>query len=495
MLSLRSVYPKSASDSAPSLQDTLVFLFGVATFWPSRAVFGQVLMLFGEQDLLIGDIHGGSHNLISIAAVVACATLVTWLDSRGALTRGRLRCLVGAVAAVLLGAIVLLGLAGGPLLVEGVALAATACLFVLLCYGWARVALGFDRRVLGLLLVLSMPLGTLVSFGLQTAPLPWGMTAAASEVLPPLASAGLLCLARSSSMPVPGSGPDAVHPSKTPWFKNPAVVCLVLIVAYLLCTSVLRTAYTFTLPQSESLYKSSAAKVLLLGIELLMIVAALVLYRRKKADTVSWPLFIAVCLVALYVAVALFNVNPDLCLDVIYASRQYAMSLVYVATLWVAWTLGTPAPRLATLVYPAYVVTNWLLTYGASAAFSSVAGQADLWLLPVTAVTLVVVTLLTGAYLYLRLGGLARQRVETPEGAGDSRRQACVRIAAERGLTERERDVLELLSQGHGQKKVAADLGISEHTVHSYAKNLYAKLDVHNRQECIDYVEEFMAGR
>lgn len=492
---LRSVYPKSAGDRGPSLRDALVLLFGMATFWPSRAVFGQVLLLFGEQDLLIGDVHGGSHNLISIAAVVVCAVLVTWFDSRGALTCGRMRRLVGAAAAVLLGSIVLLGLNGGSLVAEAIALAATACLFVLLCYGWARVALGFDRRPLGLLLVLSMPLGTLVSFGLQAASLPWGMTTAASEVLPPLLSAVLLCTAGLSSTAVPGSGPGARRPFGPPWFKNPAVVCLVLIVAYLLCTSVLRTAYTFTLPQGELLYKSSLAKVLLLGIELLMVAAALVSYRRKKADVVSWPLFIAVCLVALYVAVALFNVDPDLCLDVIYASRQYAMSLVYVAALWVAWTLGMLAPRLATFIYPGYVVANWLLTYEAGAVFSSVVGRADLWLLPVTAVTLVVVTLLTGAYLYLRLGTLARRLVEEPEGAGDSRRQVCVRIAAERGLTERECDVLELVSQGHGQKKVAADLGISEHTVHSYAKNLYAKLDVHNRQECIDYVEEFMAGR
>lgn len=479
------------------LCDGLVFLFGMALFWPSRAVFGQVLMLFGEQALLIGDVHGSSRSLISIVAVIACATLMVWADSQGTLTHRRMCGLVGAVAAVLLGTIVLLGFrVDALLLVEDAALAATACLFVLLCYGWARVAAGFDLRTLGLLLVVSMPLGTLVSFGLQVAPLPWGMTAAASEALPPLLSAVLLCLAR----PAPASGAfggvsfaGISGVLKTPWFKNPAMICLVLLVAYLLCTSVLRTAYTYTLSQGESLYKSSLAKALLTVIELLMVIAALVAYRRKKGDPVPWLPFIAVCLVALYVAVALFNVNPGLCLDVIYASRQYAMSLVYMGTLWIAYASGTSAPRLATVLYPGYVLVNWLVTYGAGVAFSSLPGRTDLWLLPVTAVTLVVVTLLTGAYLYLRLGRLHEGVVV--EKPLDARHAVCARIAVERGLTERERDVLELVSQGHGQKKVAADLGISEHTVHSYAKNLYAKLDVHNRQECIDYVESHMAGR
>lgn len=474
-------------------RDALVLLFGMAMFWPSRSVFGQVLMLFGAQDLFIGGVHSGPHSLISIVAVIACSALVALLDFRGILTYRCMRWLVGAVALALLLSIALLGVMDSWL-VGLVALGATSCLFVLLSYGWAKVALGFDPRVLGLLFVLSMPLGTLVSFVLQVAPLPWGMTATASEVLPPLASSVLLCLACPMSgcmlaRPRPGLMPAG------PWFKNPTVICLVLIVAYLLCTSVLRTAYTYTLPQDESLYKSLLAKALLLGIEVLMVGAALVLWRRRAGESIPWLPFIAVCLVALYMAVALFNTNPDLCLDIIYASRQYAMSLVYMTIFWAACAAGTRAPRWTAILYPGYVLTNWLVTYGAGIVFSSMKGHADLWLLPVTAVTLIVVTALAGVYLSLQFGWATRQRAGMSGNISEFRHRVCARIAAEQGLTERERDVLELVSQGHGQKKVAADLGISEHTVHSYAKSLYAKLDVHNRQECIDYVEGSMAGR
>ena len=84
---------------AACLRDALVFLFSMALFWPSRAVFGQVLMLFGEQALLIGDVHGSSRSLISIVAVIACATLMVWADSQGTLTHRRMCGLVGAVAA------------------------------------------------------------------------------------------------------------------------------------------------------------------------------------------------------------------------------------------------------------------------------------------------------------------------------------------------------------------------------------------------------------
>lgn len=466
----------------------------MALFWPSRAVFGQVALLFGERELFIGDVHGSPYGLLSVAVTIASVALLVGADSRGALGFRRVRFMVGAVAGAALGAVVLLGFGGGPLM-EGVGLVAMTCLFVLLCYGWARVAVGFAPRLLGLLLVLSLPLGTLVSFGLQIAPLPFGLTAAASEVLPPLVSAGLLCLVRAASLREPPSRVEGVVAHRTSWLRDPATVLFALIVAYLLCTSVLRTAYTYTLSQDETLYKSALAKSLLMGIELLMLAAALAAYRCKGGDPVPWRPFIAICLSALYVGVALFNVNPGLCLDVIYASRQYAMSLVYICGLWVAFARGVPAPRLVIVLYLGYVLVNWLVTRGVDAAFSVGVGRADLWLLPVTAVTLVVVTLLTGAYLYLRLARASGRPVDAAQKPLDARREACVRIAAERGLTERERDVLELVSQGHGQKKVAADLGISEHTVHSYAKNLYAKLDVHNRQECIDYVESRMAGR
>jgi DNA-binding NarL/FixJ family response regulator len=48
-------------------------------------------------------------------------------------------------------------------------------------------------------------------------------------------------------------------------------------------------------------------------------------------------------------------------------------------------------------------------------------------------------------------------------------------------LTERERDVLESLVKGRSNKEIAASLCISEDTVKSHLKTLFAKLRVHDR--------------
>lgn len=50
-------------------------------------------------------------------------------------------------------------------------------------------------------------------------------------------------------------------------------------------------------------------------------------------------------------------------------------------------------------------------------------------------------------------------------------------------LTERELEILEILSQGKSNKEIADSLGISENTVEQHLKNIYEKLNVQNRTE------------
>ena len=52
-------------------------------------------------------------------------------------------------------------------------------------------------------------------------------------------------------------------------------------------------------------------------------------------------------------------------------------------------------------------------------------------------------------------------------------------------LTAREREVLDLLSQGFSNKLIAGELHISEHTVKFHISSLYAKLGVNNRAEAV----------
>ena len=54
-------------------------------------------------------------------------------------------------------------------------------------------------------------------------------------------------------------------------------------------------------------------------------------------------------------------------------------------------------------------------------------------------------------------------------------------------LTDREREVLQLLAEGNSNKEVAANLQLSPYTVESHRNNLMQKLNLHNTAELVLY--------
>ncbi len=54
-------------------------------------------------------------------------------------------------------------------------------------------------------------------------------------------------------------------------------------------------------------------------------------------------------------------------------------------------------------------------------------------------------------------------------------------------LTNREREVLKLVAEGHTTQEIAAMLVLSPKTVERHKTNLMAKLDIHNRTELVKY--------
>ena len=61
-------------------------------------------------------------------------------------------------------------------------------------------------------------------------------------------------------------------------------------------------------------------------------------------------------------------------------------------------------------------------------------------------------------------------------------------------LTDREADVMILLSKGHSKRHIASSLLISENTVRAYSKTLYSKLDIHSKQSLLDLLYEKEEG-
>ncbi len=73
---------------------------------------------------------------------------------------------------------------------------------------------------------------------------------------------------------------------------------------------------------------------------------------------------------------------------------------------------------------------------------------------------------------------------------GSARPNAVDAIAARYFLTEREEGVLELLLAGRSAPYIADQLCVSQNTVKTHVRHIYAKLDIHTRQELLDLVQE-----
>jgi DNA-binding NarL/FixJ family response regulator len=60
------------------------------------------------------------------------------------------------------------------------------------------------------------------------------------------------------------------------------------------------------------------------------------------------------------------------------------------------------------------------------------------------------------------------------------------------GISKREYEVLELISQGFSNREIAERLFVSPHTIKSHSSNLFSKLNVRRRTEAIRKAKELM---
>lgn len=55
------------------------------------------------------------------------------------------------------------------------------------------------------------------------------------------------------------------------------------------------------------------------------------------------------------------------------------------------------------------------------------------------------------------------------------------------GLTHKEKEILQLIAEGHSSKQIAKDLNLSLNTVHVHRNNIMKKLDIHKQAELVRY--------
>ena len=58
-------------------------------------------------------------------------------------------------------------------------------------------------------------------------------------------------------------------------------------------------------------------------------------------------------------------------------------------------------------------------------------------------------------------------------------------------LSDRETEVMELIARGNTVARIAEQLVVSENTIRTHSKRIYAKLDIHKKQELVDLLETF----
>ena len=140
--------------------------------------------------------------------------------------------------------------------------------------------------------------------------------------------------------------------------------------------------------------------------------------------------------------------------------------------------------------------------YGIPRVFASflVAGLADTEYLDggvnsmIQATILMLVVVIASMSLARLSAGMPRllddltPQVPDPVGVADRERGVEV-VVARYGLTEREAEVMCLISRGRSKSFIAEALCISENTVKSHWKALYEKLGVHSKQEMLDLID------
>ena len=93
-----------------------------------------------------------------------------------------------------------------------------------------------------------------------------------------------------------------------------------------------------------------------------------------------------------------------------------------------------------------------------------------------------------------RLTSMSATTVETPAEqpapAVDPLTARLPILAGQAGLTEREREVFELLARGRNAHYLQEQLGITRNTAKTHIAHVYAKLGIHSQQELIDLLDE-----
>lgn len=254
--------------------------------------------------------------------------------------------------------------------------------------------------------------------------------------------------------------------------------------------------------ESNQMTGFGTAALITLSAAIVVTVAVKTYWRRTLAQSYPWTAFILIGLAVLYAAAMCGSAIVPVCNELVTAMQFLSLFFLWVASELLAQRECHVAAATVGLVFIPVCHLSSGFVYGSWDVASRV---GELLLrhnlqLPVLLGLAFVITIVSFWYLGMRVRKPVREGAidqdgealladdTVPIGEHTLRRAACEALGARHGLTNREIDVLELLSEGHSQKRMAEALFLSLSSVQTYSKNIYRKMGIHSRQEVIDVV-------
>lgn len=212
----------------------------------------------------------------------------------------------------------------------------------------------------------------------------------------------------------------------------------------------------------------------------IVICAFIVVLRKQLTPSISFALLSGMVCVSLLIALFL-PAGVTLLSSVIYAGAWFLFAFTIVASVWCGSFHGEKAVKIACF-YVACIITAVALS------------NCITYLLPGQDSTFLVIAavLLAFSLSLSAIAGIDSISAVTNdnEGASLNKDAQCRILAGQKGLTEREFDVLCLLAKGYSLKAIAENLVLSENTVKSHRRRIYLKIGINSRQSLISCIEE-----
>jgi DNA-binding CsgD family transcriptional regulator len=108
-------------------------------------------------------------------------------------------------------------------------------------------------------------------------------------------------------------------------------------------------------------------------------------------------------------------------------------------------------------------------------------------------VNIIVFSLLAMMFVVNRVKQEKRKETVLPQSSRAPHKDTCQKIAEQYKLTARETEILILLAKGRNRPYIEKALHISHNTINTHTRHIYEKMNIHSRQEFIDFFEVMKA--